>query len=111
MNKTIVLANLNYFAYKSSNRVYSVQGLSPTLITCQGGYQEVKIMINNKIRKLTEREYFRLMGFSDKDVNVLKDNGFSKTQMYKMAGNSIVVNVLEALFKQLLPLLSKDKNT
>lgn len=64
---------------------------------------ETKVSVDDRVRKLTEREYFRLMGFSDKDVDILKVNGFSKTQMYKMAGNSIVVNVLEALFKQLYP--------
>lgn len=55
----------------------------------------------NKYRKLTPREYFRLMGFTDEDYELLANNGISKTQLYKMAGNSIVVNVLEALFKQL----------
>lgn len=55
----------------------------------------------DKYRKLTPREYFRLMGFTDEDYELLANNGISKTQLYKMAGNSIVVNVLEALFKQL----------
>ena len=52
-----------------------------------------------KIRKLTPRECFRLMGFTDADFDKIK--GISNTQLYKMAGNSIVVNVLEAIFKQL----------
>lgn len=52
-----------------------------------------------KIRKLTPRECFRLMGFTDADFD--KIHGISNTQLYKMAGNSIVVNVLEAIFKQL----------
>lgn len=52
-----------------------------------------------KIRKLTPRECWRLMGFSDEDFDKVK--GISNTQLYKMAGNSIVVNVLEAIFKQL----------
>lgn len=55
----------------------------------------------DRYRKLTPREYFRLMGFTDEDYELLANNGVSKTQLYKMAGNSIVVNVLEALFKQL----------
>lgn len=41
------------------------------------------------------------MGFTDENYELLANNGISKTQLYKMAGNSIVVNVLEALFKQL----------
>lgn len=54
-----------------------------------------------RVRKITEREYLRLMGFSDDDVDILKENGISNTQLYKMAGNSIVVNVLEYLFCQI----------
>lgn len=41
------------------------------------------------------------MGFDDSDVDVLIENGISNTQLYKMAGNSIVVNVLEFLFCQM----------
>lgn len=54
-----------------------------------------------KIRRLTEKECFRLMGFDDEDCDILKDNGISMTQIYKQAGNSIVVDVLEALFREL----------
>ena len=54
-----------------------------------------------RIRKLTPKECFRLMGFDDKDCDILIENGISNTQLYKMAGNSIVVNVLENIFKSL----------
>lgn len=54
-----------------------------------------------RIRKLTPKECFRLMGFSDEDFD--KASKFnSKTQLYKQAGNSIVVNVLMKIFKKLL---------
>lgn len=53
------------------------------------------------IRKITPRECFRLMGFDDTDFNVLQKNKFSNTQLYKMAGNSIVVNVLEYLYTEI----------
>lgn len=53
------------------------------------------------IRKLTPKECFRLMGFDDSDVDKLIAQGISNTQLYKMAGNSIVVTVLENLFKQI----------
>lgn len=43
------------------------------------------------------------MGFTDADVELLELNGISKTQLYKMAGNSIPVKMLEHLFKQLYP--------
>lgn len=54
-----------------------------------------------RIRKLTPKECFRLMGFDDADVDLLIENGISNTQLYKMAGNSIVVNMLEFLFCQI----------
>lgn len=53
------------------------------------------------IRRLTPKECFRLMGFDDSDVDLLSKNGISNTQLYKMAGNSIVVNMLEFLFCQI----------
>ena len=55
---------------------------------------------NLRIRKLTPLECFRLMGFDDEDYyKAAKVN--SNTQLYKQCGNSIVVNVLEAIFEKL----------
>lgn len=54
-----------------------------------------------KIRKLTPKEYWRLMGFDDSDFEKASKVN-SNTQLYKQAGNSIVVNVLEAIFDNLL---------
>ena len=54
-----------------------------------------------KIRKLTPKECFRLMGLTDNDIEKIQATGVSDTQQYKMAGNSIVVDVLEAIFKNL----------
>ena len=56
---------------------------------------------NLRIRKLTPKECWRLMGFDDEDFEKA-DKVNSNTQLYKQAGNSIVVNVLEAIFKNLL---------
>lgn len=53
-------------------------------------------MDNIRIRKLTPRECWRLMGFDDEDFNKARAVN-SDTQLYKQAGNSIVVNVLEAI--------------
>jgi DNA (cytosine-5)-methyltransferase 1 len=62
---------------------------------------------NKRYRYLTERECWRLMGFDDSDYEaVLKEypekQGYRNATIYKMAGNSIVVDVLEAIFKELL---------
>lgn len=152
--------------FESANRVYSVDGLSPTIPTCSGGGIQPKIMEVLKIkqatqkgyvecdiggvadltypksntrrgrvidggrvsptimtgsipsvlekfvyeidgetyliriRKLTPLECWRLMGFSDGDFTKAAEVN-SNTQLYKQAGNSIVVNVLEGIFRQL----------
>lgn len=59
--------------------------------------------LNNgyRIRKLTPRECFRLMGVSDADIDKIQAAGISKSQQYKIAGNSIMVNCLAAIFRQL----------
>lgn len=54
-----------------------------------------------RIRKLTPKECWRLMGFEDKDFEKASKVN-SNTQLYKQAGNSIVVNVLEAILKNLI---------
>lgn len=53
------------------------------------------------IRKLTPKERFRLMGMNDDDIDKIQQAGISNAQQYKMAGNSIVVNVLEGIFRNL----------
>ena len=84
-------------------RIYDPDGLAPTLNTCSGGGLEPKFInrscVDVRIRKLTPRECFRLMGFTDDDFDKIK--GISNSQLYKMAGNSIVVNVLTEIFKEL----------
>ncbi|WP_202975243.1 DNA cytosine methyltransferase [Vallitalea guaymasensis] len=59
------------------------------------------VVLKNRVRKMTPKEYFRLMGFSDADIDTLIENGISNTQLYKMAGNSIVVDVTEEIFCQI----------
>lgn len=61
----------------------------------------VKAIQDYRIRKLTERECFRLMGVSEADIDKIQKSGVSKTQQYKMAGNSIVVDVLYHIFRKL----------
>ena len=53
-----------------------------------------------RVRKLTPRECWRLMGFTDDDFNKAEKVN-SNTQLYKQAGNSIVVQVLEAIFEEM----------
>lgn len=71
-----------------------------------GCYQATLVPYNTveeilyRIRRLTPLECLRLMGFDDADYEAVKDV-CSKSQIYKQAGNSIVVNVLELIFKKL----------
>lgn len=77
------------------------------LDTMGGGNRQPKVLEERiRIRKLTPRECWRLMGVKDEQYDRL--HGISKTQLFKMAGNSIVVNVLMAIFKNLL---ISDKET
>lgn len=111
------VADLNYPSSKTRRgRVIGHGKISPTLTT--GNIPDVLerfiYEIDNetyliRIRKLTPRECWRLMGFSDSDFDKAQSVN-SNTQLYKQAGNSIVVNVLEALFKQIF-ISDKDEIT
>ena len=54
-----------------------------------------------RIRKLTPRECFRLMGVDDADIDKIQEAGISNSGQYKLAGNSIVVDVLFHLFRKM----------
>ena len=54
-----------------------------------------------RIRKLTPKECFRLMGVEDKDIDKIQKSGLSNSAQYKLAGNSIVVDVLYHLFRKM----------
>lgn len=116
------------FENPQRGRIYSSNGCSPALSTMQGGGLEPKIVddiypsreprvyentcptlrmhhagdlkvMDYRIRKLTPRECWRLMGVKDEQFDKLHD--ISNSQLYKMAGNSIVVDVLMGIFKNL----------
>ena len=90
------------YGWHFEQQVYDQEGVTRAL-KAGGGSGNIPKVIKPEltIRKLTPKECFRLMGFDDSDVDVLIENGISNTQLYKMAGNSIVVNVLEFLFCQM----------
>lgn len=84
-----------------------VQNIAPTQTANCGSITSSATVLkkdNNssfRIRKLTPRECWRLMGFSDQDFNAAQETGISDSQLYKEAGNSIVVPVLEKIFTNL----------
>ena len=146
----IRIGSVNLNGHDICKRVYSDEGISPTIPTGSSGNTIPKVLVrkatkkgyaeayegdsiniehpNSKtrrgrvgkgvaqtlttspqqatlqgdvVRKYTPLECFRLMGFDDEDCQVLIENGISNTQLYKQAGNSIVVDVAEEIFCQM----------
>lgn len=85
------------------NKHVDKSGYSPTLTTRPEGFKTAILPITNniRIRKLTPKECFRLMGFSDENFNATQKAGISNSQLYKQAGNSIVVDVLYYIYVEL----------
>ena len=75
-------------------------GICGTLTTVQKDNLLLEYITTYRVRKLTPKECWRLMGFSDDDYEKAAEHN-SKTQLYKQAGNSIVKQVLMAIFSQL----------
>ena len=96
----IHVGDLDFKGTESIKRVYSIDGICPTLTTMQGGHRQPKILLDNgRVRKLTPRECWKIMGFTDEQFDKVK--GLSNAQLYKQAGNTICVPCLESIFKQL----------
>ena len=112
-NELIQVGVLNIKGNESNRRVYSDKGLSPTLNSMNGGNRQPKIMetITDdtlkfkkdeiRIRKLTPKECWRLMGYSDIDFYKAQDSGLPNSKLYERAGRGIVVPMLEEIFKNL----------
>lgn len=95
-------------------RVYDPEYICPAINTMGGGQREPKFLVsteqavvekeithNYRIRKLMPIECFSLQGFTREDFFKVKTAGISDSQCYKQAGNSIVVDVLEAIFRNM----------
>ena len=84
-----------------TGRTYDADGLAPTLNTMQGGNRQPQIIEPSfRIRKLSPLECFRLMDVTDEDFYKAQAVN-SNSQLYKQAGNSIVVAVLEAILRNM----------
>ena len=108
--------------WDSSFKIYENGKISnesiPTITTKQDRFPNSGVIeykpidkSKSKFRYLTPRECFLLMGFEEKDYEAIKNNNeliakgrhiFSNEKMIRFAGNSIVVNVLENIFEQML---------
>ena len=80
--------------------VISDNGISSNLVAGTHGYANSHIATQYRIRKLTPRECGRLMGVSDEDIDKMEAVN-SNTQLYKQFGNSIVVDVMCEMFRNL----------
>lgn len=102
--KSLKLAALIDGENKQANRIYSPDGISPTLNTGTGGRLEPKFILSDKdgykARKLTPRECFRLQGFPDDYFDRAKEV-CSDRQLYKQAGNSVTVPVVYEIAKRM----------
>ena len=104
------VADLSYPNSKTRRgRVQENGTISPTITATETGICKIESLI--RIRKLTPKECFRLMGFSDQNFDAAKNVGISNSQLYKQAGNSIVVDVLYYIYVELykaMPYLFDD---
>lgn len=93
------------FRYDEGLRGRVESNICPTITTKSRGYSGQPLVKLNggkimRIRKLTETECMRLMGFEDKDTQAMKGIGMSASAIYHCAGDSIVVPCLIAIFSE-----------
>ena len=95
--------------YRQGNRTYDANSIAVCLLSSPvghaGGFSYLyrigdSNMTTSRIRKLTPKECFRLMGFDDEDFYKAEAVN-SNTQLYKQAGNSIVVDVIVKIYEKL----------
>ena len=106
--KILQVGNVNPSGKGMNGNVFSENGLAPTLTTNKG--EGNKILTGIRIRKLTPKECFRLMGFSNSAYEAAS-KVVSNSQLYKQSGNSIVVDVLYFILVELykaMPYLFDD---
>ena len=84
----------------SEFQVENEEDTASTLISARPN-KTYGISTSYRIRKLTPRECFRLMGVTETDIDKIQQSGVSQSQQYKMAGNSIVVDCLYHMFRKL----------
>ena len=129
--ETVEILLLDIKGQECIRRVYRKDGVAPTLSTMQGGQRQPKIIddtygyddkpreysdvsptlragrqglkVDNQIRvrRLTPKECWRLMSYSDSDFDKAKRAGLSDSRLYKLAGNGIVLDVAKAILREL----------
>lgn len=91
-----------YVLTKKFGEIIKTENVHPIILaTFHGHYLAQDMEQNFRIRKLTPRECYRLMDVAEEDIDKLLASDISKSQHYKLAGNSIVVSCLYYIFKNL----------
>lgn len=106
VNQGVIINPLKDKTYKSwryEQNVFHSDGITRSLKASLGGTPEIINEENKglKIRKLTPLECWRLQGFTDEQFYKAKNDGLSNSQLYKQAGNSVTVNVVDAIIKKI----------
>lgn len=84
-----------------AGKVYSPEGVSQTICACTHGYAIGNIFDYIRIRKLTPRECYKLMGLTFEDCDKAVEIGVVDTHLYKQAGNGIITNCCALLAEHL----------
>ena len=92
-----MIARRSDVKYDQARRIYSIDGCSPCLTT--SGSPQI-MLDDKKIRTLTAREGYRFMGVKDTDIDNLLTTSLTTKQHVALAGNSICVPVMQAIFEQ-----------
>lgn len=93
------LKNKTDYGWHFEQAVYDSQGITRTVKANGGSGNIPKTIEGLRIRKLTPLECWRLQGFTDEQFYKAKNSGVSNSQLYKQAGNSVTVNVVDAIVK------------
>ena len=100
LKKTIENANLKQGEVKTLD-LYNQTSSDKAHTLSMPNHNDQRLFDGYRVRKLTPRECFRLMGVKDEDFDKIKDY-FSDSALYHMAGDSIVVDVLYHIYKEMI---------
>jgi DNA-cytosine methyltransferase len=97
-----LVAKRDNIKFDQRRRIYSIDAASPTLDIVGAGSLPQIMMDDKRFRSITPREGYRFMGVRDNDIEKLLTTNLSNRHHLALAGNSICVPVMEAIFNQFL---------
>jgi len=103
-----LIARRNDVSYDQARRIYSIDGCSPCLTT--SGSPQI-MTEDGRVRNITAREGYRFMGVREQDINLLLTTSLSNTAHVALAGNSICVPVMEAIFSEFFSDYTQEKES